>query len=226
MKDTVLITGLDKVFDEKLAAVFVREGFCVFALVNRPCVKPCGRPLEEVTFLPFDVKEAAAEMREKAGKLDFLLDTTDSGDPKDNFTARDGIDGDVVERVYRQNVLRSMALLEAFLPLLDCGEGKRLFYLTRSEASVNETRRIDHFGYNMSKAALHQFMQMTRNKLTSKGYTFRIFDPLAREISPESAAESAYNYIMRRRGTENDDPMRDDEDNLVFRDALGRQHSW
>jgi hypothetical protein len=59
-----------------------------------------------------------------------------------------------------------------------------------------------------------------------KGYTFRVFDPMDKEIPPEAAAESAYNYITRRRGTENHDPLRDDEDNLVFRDAQGRQHSW
>jgi NAD(P)-dependent dehydrogenase (short-subunit alcohol dehydrogenase family) len=201
-----------------LAAAFVREGFDVFAIGEKP--------IEGVKLLPFDAKEAAAALKEKADKLDFLLDTTDSCDREDDFTARDGINGVVVERVYRQNVLRPMALLEAFLPLLDSGEGKRLFYLTRAEASINETCRIDHYGYNMGKAALHQFIQMTRNKLSPKGYTFRAFDPLEREVSPEAAAESAFNYITRRRGTENHDPKRDDEDNLVFRDALGRQHSW
>ena len=215
---TVLVTCLDKVFDEKLCLAFVREGFSVYAIGDKP--------IEGVTLLPFDAKEAAEGLREKAGKLDFLLDTTDSGENGDNFTVRDGIDGEVVERVYRENVLRPMALLKAFLPLLEAGEGKRLFYLTRAEASINETRRIDHFGYNMGKAALHQFIQTTRNKLAPKGYTFRAFDPLERELSPEAAAESAYNYITRRRGTENNDPKRDDEDNLVFRDALGRQHSW
>jgi NAD(P)-dependent dehydrogenase (short-subunit alcohol dehydrogenase family) len=215
---TVLITSLDKIFGEKLAAVFAREGFDVFALGEKR--------IEGVTLLPFDAKEAAVALKEKVGKLDFLLDTTDIVDPDDGFTARDGINGIIVERVYRQNVLRTMALLEAFLPLLDSGDGKRLFYLTRAEASINETRRIDHFGYNMSKAAIHQFIQMTRNKLGSKGYTFRIFDPLETELSPEAAAESAYHYITRRRGAENNDPKRDDEDNVVFRDALGRQHSW
>jgi NAD(P)-dependent dehydrogenase (short-subunit alcohol dehydrogenase family) len=215
---TVLVTSLDTIFSETLAAIFAREGFQVFALGNKP--------IEMVTLLPPALNPAAAALREKAGKLDFLLDTTDVSSRKDTFTVRGGIDGAVVEQVYRQNVLTSMALLEAFLPLLDQGEGKRLFYLTRAEASINETRCIDHFAYNMSKAALHQFIQMTRNKLAPKGYTFRVFDPMEREVSPEAAAESAYNYITRRRGTENHDPLRDDEDNLVFRDAQGRQHSW
>jgi NAD(P)-dependent dehydrogenase (short-subunit alcohol dehydrogenase family) len=218
MINTVLVTYSDTIFGETLAAVFTREGFQVFALGSKP--------IENVTLLPLDLAAAAAALKEKTGKLDFLLDTTDVRSQKDNFTVREGIDTAVVEQVYRQNILSSMALLEAFLPLLDQGEGKRLFYLTSADASVNETRRVDHFAYNMSKAALHQFIQMTRNKLAPKGYTFRVFDPMDRELSPEAAAESAYNYITRRRGTENHDPLRDDEDNLVFRDAQGRQHSW
>jgi NAD(P)-dependent dehydrogenase (short-subunit alcohol dehydrogenase family) len=218
MKKTALVTCTDTAFGEILSAIFAREGFHVFALG--------AKPIEKVMLLPLDPYEAAAALKEKTGKLDFLLDTTDVLSPKDTFTVRDGIDRAVVEQVYRQNVLAGMALLEAFLPLLDQGEGKRLFYLTRAQASINETRSIDHFAYNMSKAALHQFIQMTRNKLAPKGYTFRVFDPLDGEVSPEVAAESAYNYITRRRGTENHDPLRDDEDNLVFRDAQGRQHSW
>jgi len=218
MKKTVLITCSDTIFGEKLAAVFAREEFEVFALGTKP--------IKGVTLLPLAPYEAATALKDKTGKLDFLLDTTDVHSSKDTFTVRDGIDAAVVEQVYRQNVLASMALLEAFLPLLDQGENKRLFYITNAEASINETRRINNFAYNMSKAALHQFIQMTRNKLASKGYTFRVFDPMDGELSPEAAAESAYNYITRRRGTENHDPLRDDEENLVFRDAQGRQHSW
>jgi NAD(P)-dependent dehydrogenase (short-subunit alcohol dehydrogenase family) len=223
MNNVVLITSLDTVFNEKLAAAFAREGFRVFAL--------CDKPADEIILLPPDPYKAAEELKRQSGKLDYLLDTTDVRHPDDTFTARDGIDGSVIENVFRQNVLRSMAILEAFLPLLDEGEGKRLFYLTRAEGSINETRRCDHFGYAMSKAALHQFLQMTRNKLAPQGYTFRVFDPLDGELAPEAAlqearAESAFNYITRRRGTENNDPLRDDEENLVFRDAQGRQHSW
>jgi NAD(P)-dependent dehydrogenase (short-subunit alcohol dehydrogenase family) len=215
---TALITYTDSAFGEALAAVFAREGFKTFALG--------AKRIEGVTLLPADLHEAARALKEKAGKLDFLLDATDIRPPEDNFTARDGINAEVVERVFRQNVLASMALLESFLPLLDAGEGKRLFYLTRADASVNETRLCDHFAYNMSRAALHQFIQMTRTKLAPAGYTFRVFDSMEGEMPPRDAAESAFNYVTRRRGTENHDPLRDDEDNLVFRDAEGRQHAW
>jgi NADP-dependent 3-hydroxy acid dehydrogenase YdfG len=215
---TALVTCIDTAFGETLVAVFAREGIETFALGEKV--------IENVTLLPLNPNNAAVALKEKTGKLDYLLDTTDFRFTQDSFTVRDGIERAVAERVFRENVLASMALLEAFLPLLDEGEGKRLFYLTRAEASINETRRTDHFAYNMSKAALHQFIQMTRNKLAPLGYTFRVFDPLEGDVSPEAAAEGAYNYVTRRRGTENHDPLRDDEDNLVFRDAEGRQHPW
>ena len=218
MKGIALVTCQNNKLDEKLASVFVREGFNVFVMGDKP--------MEGVTLLPSKPNEAAAALREITSKLDILLDTTDVCDPEDTFTVCDGLNGAVIERVYRQNVLRPMAVLKELIFLMDNSECKRLFYLTGSMASINETRCVDHFGYTLSKAALHQFLQMTRNTLAPKGYTFRVFDPMAGEVSSEAAAESAYNYIIRRRGTENHDPLRDDEDNLVFRDALGRQHAW
>jgi NAD(P)-dependent dehydrogenase (short-subunit alcohol dehydrogenase family) len=214
----VLITGTENNFDKKLTELFVREGYRVFALGTTS--------MDSVTFLPADFYEAAEEIKKQTDKIDFLLDTTDMRDPRDCFTILDGIDCEIVERAFRQNVLRPMALLEAFLPLLDEGQDKRLFYLTSADASINETRRTDGYGYVMSKAALHQFLHLTRNKLAPKGYTFRVYDPMPGDVTPEEAAKGAYHYITRRRGTENHDPLRDDEENLVFRDALGRQHSW
>ena len=215
---TVLITNLCSAFDENLALAFVREGFHVYAMGEKA--------LEGVTLLPQDGAAAAAAVEAGDGKIDYYLDTTDVRSDKDIFTVRDGLNTDLIEDIYRKNTLRSMKLLEDFLPLLDKGEGKRLFYMTSKGSAVNETRDTFHFGYNMSKAALHQFLQMIRNKLAPAGYTFRVYDPMHSEMSPISAAEGAYNYITRRRGTENNDPLRDDEDNLVFRDAEGRQHAW
>ncbi|MCL2604120.1 MAG: hypothetical protein FWD90_06545 [Defluviitaleaceae bacterium] len=196
----VLITGNLTEFENNLAEVFTREGYKVF---TQDEARELGIP-----------------------RLDYLIDTTDNRDEADRFTLDEGFGGEAVERVFRGNVLRSMALLETFLPLLDKGEGKRLVYLSSAEASINATRAVKSFGYNMSKAALHQFIQLTRNKLAPKGYTFRVFDPMAGEVTPQAAAESAYNYITRRRGTENHDPLRDDEENMVMRDAMGRQYAW
>ena len=214
----VLITGLTKLFDKKLAAAFARDGYKVYAMGE-------GQ-IDGVELLPTDLKQAVDTVQKGSGHIDLYIDVSDVRSPLDDFTVRSGLNDKVIRQQYEANLLRPMALLEAFLPLLEAGEGKRLCYLTAAEASINETRGIDGYGYKMTKAALANFLQITRNVLAPKGYTFRVYDPMYKEVSADLAAEAALNYFIRRRGIENDDTMRDDEGNVVFRDAYGRHHPW
>jgi NAD(P)-dependent dehydrogenase (short-subunit alcohol dehydrogenase family) len=214
----VLITALNKDFGKKLAAVFTREKFKVYTVGKEQ--------LDKVNSLPADLKEAAAVLQKESRHIDVYIDTSDERSPLDNFNVRSGINSDVIHELYDANVIRPMAVFEAFFPLLEAGGEKRLCWLTSAEASINETRGIDEYGYKMAKAGLHNFLQITRNVLAPKGYTIRAFDPMYGDISPELAAEAAFNYFTRRRGVERGDVQRDDEYNLVFRDAYGRQHSW
>lgn len=199
MNGSILITNTETDFGKNLAAVFMREGYTVFS--------------------PSDF--------EKITKLDFFAETSDFREPlADSFTVASGVDGSLIEKSLRENAIKPMAMLEKFLPLIENGESKRIFYVSSADASVNETRDTFGFAYKMSKAALHQFLQILRNELAPRGFTFRVFDPISRKTCPQAAAESAFLYITRRRGTENYDPNRDDEDNLVLRDVEGRQHAW
>ncbi|MCL2577646.1 MAG: hypothetical protein FWE27_06305 [Defluviitaleaceae bacterium] len=201
MNGSILITSKETEFGKNLAAIFAREGYEVFS--------------------PDSV------VAQKITKLDFFAETTDFCNlTADNFSISSGIDGEIIEKTFRKNVIKPMATLEKFLPLLEVGETKRLFYVSSAEASINETCDAIGYGYKMSKIALHQFLQMLRNDLAPHGFTFRIFDPLPKKINPQIAAESAFMYITRRRGTENNDPNRDDETSLALRDAEGRHHAW
>jgi NAD(P)-dependent dehydrogenase (short-subunit alcohol dehydrogenase family) len=207
----VLITALTKDFDKKLAAVFIRQGHKVFAIGNEK--------IDGVTLLP-------PEKAIPSSSIDIYIDVTDERSEFDNFTIRDGINENVIRDLYEVNVIRPMAMLETFLPLLETGEGKRLCWLTSTSASINETHDTDGYGYKMAKAGLHNFLQITRNVLAPRGYTFRVYDPCLTSQSVPASARAAYNYFIRRRGIERGDPQRDDEGNLVFRDAFGRQHTW
>jgi len=214
----VLITGLEKFFDIKLAEVFARDGCKVYAIGKEK--------IEGVTLLPQELKEAVDVIQKESGHIDIYIDVSDERSEADTFNVRSGLNDNVMRNLYDANVLRPMAMLEAFLPLLESGDFKRLCFLTSAEASINETRAIDGLGYKMAKAGLHNFLQITRNVLAPKGYTIRAFDPMHREASPQAAANTALNYFTRNRGVERGDPLRDDEGNLVFRDAFGRQHPW
>jgi NAD(P)-dependent dehydrogenase (short-subunit alcohol dehydrogenase family) len=216
--NVVLITGLEKEFDKELAGIFVQENFQVFAMGTQQ--------LSGVTLLPLGLKEAANALEKDAGLLDLYIDVSDERSKSDNFNVRTGLNDNVIRELYQANVIRPMAMLETFYPLLETGKGKRICYLTSAEASINESRNTDGYGYKMAKAGLHNFLQITRNVLAPKGYTLRVFDPLTNDISAQAAAQAAFNYFTRGRGVERGDALRDDENNLVFRDAYGRQHSW
>jgi len=218
MMNVVLITNLKNDFDKELAAAFAHEGFKVYAVG--------GEKIDGVTLLPLDMKEAAAALEKENARIDIYVDTSDERSPSDNFNVRGGLDEKVMRELYDANVTRPMALLETFLPLIEAGEGKRLCFLTSAQASINETRETDGYGYKMAKTALSNFLQITRNVLAPKGFTIRAFDPSRNEVSAEAAAAAALNYFVRRRGIERGDERRDDEGNLVFRDAYGRQHAW
>jgi len=194
----VLITRKKNAFEVNLSKAFKREGYNVFT--------------------PRTVKTT--------DKIDIYIDVSDERDIADNFTIRDGLNESVIKKIYNENVLKSMKSLERHIHLLDTGEGKRICFLTAAQASINETRETNGYAYKLSKAALHNFIQMISNKLASSGYTFRVFDPMHNEIDEVLSAEAAFNYFTRRRGTENDDNKRDDENRLIFRDALGREHTW
>jgi NAD(P)-dependent dehydrogenase (short-subunit alcohol dehydrogenase family) len=195
---SVLITHQDRAFDIFLIEAFTREGFTVHVPgVNEP--EDC---------------------------IDLYIDVSDERDDADGFTIRGGLDENVICSVYEKNVIAPMAMLEKYLSLLDAGSGKRLCFLTAAEASLNETREISGYAYKLSKAAMHNFYQMTANKLTPNGYTFRFYDPMFGSVDPKASAEAAFNYFTRKRGTEHNDPLRDDETRWVFRDALGREHTW
>jgi len=220
----VLITSLKKEFDKKLAGVLAREGCRVFALGEDEA--------PGVTLLGSDPKKAADTLLKDAGLIDLYIDISDERSALDNFNVRSGLSDQVMRELYDANVIKPMAMLETFFPLLEAGVTKRICFLTAAEASINEARGTEGYGYKMAKAGLHNFLQITRNVLAPKGYSIRVYDPCqsaadaAGIVTAEMAAEAAFNYFTRVRGIERGDQNRDDEKNLVFRDAYGRQHSW
>jgi len=196
----VIITSRENAFEDNLANAFIREGYNVYI--------------------------AGSDELCDCEKIDIYIDVSDKRDAADSFTIRDGLNEEVIYGVYNENVLKPLEMLEKHMHLLNAGDGKRICFLSAAEASINETRDKNGYAYKLSKAAMHNFFHMAMNKLDSAGYTWRVFDPMNGEVDPVLSAEGAFNYFTRRRGTENHDPQRDDEKRLVFRDALGREHTW
>ena len=116
--------------------------------------------------------------------------------------------------------------LEAVIPWM-VGK-KRICFLNSEKSSINRSAETAGFGHNMSKASINLILCLTKNGLIKRGFTFRLFDPLTGAVDAELAARSAMGYFTRDRFF--DDPTdgldRFDEENLIVRDALGREIPW
>ena len=128
--------------------------------------------------------------------IDLFLATQDERLAGDDFTVLDGVDPEIVMRAVEENLCAPILALEAALPALDRGTGKRVCFVTSGEAaSVNWSRQTRGYGYAMSKAALSQAARICYNRLYPEGYTFRLFDPLVGRVSPRQAADAAYEIL-------------------------------
>jgi NAD(P)-dependent dehydrogenase (short-subunit alcohol dehydrogenase family) len=119
--------------------------------------------------------------------------------------------------------------VEAFLPLLDRGEGKRLCFVSSEAGSIAASIRSAWFGYCMSKTALNMGVKILYNGLRPQGYTFRVYHPgwmrsymggtkhNEADLELDEAAEAALPIFLG---------ARPDEDRLVMVDYQGNEWPW
>lgn len=156
--------------------------------------------------------------------LEYFIDVTDCRLPEDDKAVGAGIDPAVLDRAYQENVCKPLQALEkAFRSMTGV---KRIGFLSSVDASTNYSEKIKGYGYSMSKGALHNILTITKNTWLPSGYTFRLFDPMTGRYCQKKAAAAAYRYFTLGRYLDDDDYDRDDEKNLIIRDALGREIPW
>ena len=158
--------------------------------------------------------------------IEFYIDVTDEAVPGDDRRVGEGIDANAAAGAYRKNVCEPLERLSEALPGM-VGR-KRICFLNSARSSINLSTETTGYGHFMSRAALNLILVLSKNGLIEKGYTFRLFDPLEGTVPPEAAARSAMGYFTRDRFVDDewDGLGRNDEENLIIRDALGREVPW
>lgn len=158
--------------------------------------------------------------------IEYFIDTTDAYVAGDDKKVGQGVSMAAAAEAYRKNVCEPLQKLEAVIPWM-VGK-KRICFLNSEKSSINRSAETAGFGHNMSKASINLILCLTKNGLIKRGFTFRLFDPLTGAVDTELAARSAMGYFTRDRFF--DDPTdgldRFDEENLIVRDALGREIPW
>ncbi|MCS6993637.1 MAG: SDR family NAD(P)-dependent oxidoreductase [Anaerolineales bacterium] len=239
MKATVLVTGGDRGLGLGLCAALLEAGWQVFAgqyLADWPELPALQQRFPAaLNLVPLDVSRmdsirAAAEViRQQAGALDVLINNAGVQSETSGAGIRLPQNYDEMHRLYDVNALGALRVVEAFLPLMDAGQGKRLCFISSEAGSIGAAQRTSWFGYCMSKAALNMAVKLLFNDLRPQGYTFRLYHPgwirsymhgkkaLEAHLEPEEAAALALPHLLG---------ARPDEDRLALIDYEGREWPW
>jgi NAD(P)-dependent dehydrogenase (short-subunit alcohol dehydrogenase family) len=139
----------------------------------------------------------------------------------------EGIDYQSMLQAFSVNSVGPLRMVEAFLPLLDAGDTKRICFVSSEAGCQALVHRQDGFGYCMSKKALNMGVKNLFNELRPEGYTFRLYHPgwmrtymggaksTHGNLEPEESAAFAVPFFVGER---------EDEDRLVMIDYMG--YEW
>jgi len=234
MQRVALVTGADRGLGLAMTAGLLEQGWRVFAGQYMPEWPELGRLGERLgeamTIVPLDVGDAVsarvagAETARLTDHLDLLI--SNAGIASGRGDIETGLDYPGIEQAYNVNALGLLRVVQAFLPLLDAGQLKRIGVVSSEAGCITLAHRDSGFGYGMSKAALNMITRLLYNDLHPQGYTFRLYYPgwitsymsgsksTQGDMEPEEAAVPALRYMLGER---------EDEDRLVMIDYMGNE---
>ena len=139
----VMIAGAGDAAGLRLVKDFLKAGDTVIAglLTGQDAALPEG--VESVTIDPLSdasAKRAAAEVAKKHPAIDLLVVNYDCCTKPETWTILDEPDYAAMKAAYDYNTLGPLRAIEAFLPLLEAGQGKRICCVTTAQSSNNATR--------------------------------------------------------------------------------------
>ena len=238
MQQTAFVTGADRGLGLALTARLLEQGWRVFAgqyLPDWPDLATLNQRFSGLlTTIPLNVSElasvqaAAQAVTAQTGQIDLLINNAGVITQTSERTLREAQDYAEMLRLFDINALGPLRVVEAFLPLTDRSQLKRLCFVSSESGSIERSRRAAWFGYCMSKAALNMGVKNLFNHLRPEGYTFRLYHPgwmrsymrgqkdNAATLEPEEAAIPALNYFLSQQ----------DENRLVLRDYQGNEWPW
>ena len=229
MKKVVMIAGAGDAVGLRLVKDFLKKDYAVIAglLTGQEGVSlPEG--VLSVTLDPLShqsAKDAAAAVAEKYPGIDMIVVNYDNCPVRENWTILDEPDFEAMKLAYEYNCLGPLRAIDAFRPLLDKGEGKRICGVTSADSSNNATCDIANYPSHVSKAPLNMAINQLFNGMRPDGYTFRMY---CKDVSagPAKAGEYAAEYFTRNRSNEPESYKHSDENRLVLRDWMNIEIPW
>ena len=248
MEPIAVVTGADRGLGLALTAGLLARGWRVFAgqyLPEWPALEELAASYQRLLrIVPLDVGDtasvqaAADAVGANVDGVDLLINNAGVNSRTSTREIREPQDYLEMQRLYNVNALGPVRVVEAFLPLLERGQMRRLCFVSSEAGSINRAQRTAWFGYCSSKAALNMGVRLLFNRLRPQGYTFRLYHPgwvrsymggtksTVADLEPEVAAIPALAYFLRDRGHDPHVATRSDEERLVLRDYQGVEWPW
>ncbi len=232
---TVFITGADSGLGYSLTVQFAQSGFRVFAghlgdgaalhvlaTQRDGNIVPVRQDVSDVA----SIRESARTVAGLTDGLDILVSNAGVCFGKIHGKLEElNLENGLLEKTFAVNAFGPLRVTQAFQPLLERGQLKKIACVTSEAGSIGENWRDYGYPYCMSKAACNMFCQILQRALKPAGFKVLIFHPgwmrtdmggAKAHIAPETAAEGIYNLTMREWSP--DDPM--------YMDYTGRVFKW
>jgi NAD(P)-dependent dehydrogenase (short-subunit alcohol dehydrogenase family) len=239
MTRTAFVTGADRGLGFALCAALLEQGWQVFAGQYMPEWHDLSMLADKypntLHWIPLDVssqestRAAAQAVAAQTDRIDLLINNAGIYAPVAERPIREPQDYMEMQRMYDVNALGPLRIVEAFLPLTDHSDFKRLCFVSSEAGSITRAWRKAWFGYCMSKAALNMAVRILFNDLYPAGYTFRVYHPgwirsymlgeknMEATFEPEEAAAKAIPIFLGKQ---------EDEAKLTLIDYEGNEWPW
>lgn len=191
---------------------------------------------EQLELIPLDisnrdsVKQAARVIASKTGYVDIIINNAGIIRSADNATVLVELDDEGMAEIYNVNTLGALRVSNALMGLLLQSEDKLIVNISSEAGSIARNKRINMYGYCMSKAALNMQSSLMHNHLKTLGGQVMVFHPgwlqtymhgkkdEQAEMTPEKAAEQIIDLVLDYKKNMGEEP--------VYLDTDGNTWSW
>lgn len=234
MKRVACVTGADRGLGLSLVRSLLANQFSVFAgqfLKESEDLKALKeRYPEQLELIPLDisnkdsVKQAARVIASKTGYVDMIINNAGIIRSADNATVLVELDDEGMAEIYNVNTLGALRVSNALMGLLLQSEDKLIVNISSEAGSITRNKRINMYGYCMSKAALNMQSSLMHNHLKTLGGQVMVFHPgwlqtymhgkkdEQAEMTPEQSAEQIIDLVLDYKKYKGEEPAYLDTD--------------
>ncbi|WP_339317752.1 SDR family NAD(P)-dependent oxidoreductase [Paenibacillus sp. FSL R10-2734] len=218
MKRVACVTGADRGLGLSLVRSMLTKQFTVFAgqyMKESEDLKALKEQYpEHLELIHLDisnkdnVKQAARVIASKTGYVDIIINNAGIIHSADDATMLVDMDDEGMAEIYNVNTLGALRVSNALMGLLLQSKNKLIVNISSEAGSIGRNKRINMYGYCMSKAALNMQSSLMHNHLKTLGGQVMVFHPgwlqtymhgkkdEQAEMTPEKSAEQIIDLVL------------------------------